>query len=100
MQRIIFLALGLFVLVQTGYAQEDSEKIIDREFSNQVQQIFGELERERIPHGLLEDYAFPFTDIKAYNGSINAATPTPNSVEILSEIHKTLQSARYSPNSE
>lgn len=46
MKRIIFLALGLFVLVQTGYAQEDSEKIIDKEFSTQVQQIFGELERE------------------------------------------------------
>lgn len=97
MQRIIFLALGLFGLVQTGYAQEDSEKIIDREFSNQGQKIFGQLERERIPHGLLEDYAFPFTDLKAYNGIINGAAPTPNSVEVLSEIHKTLQSARITP---
>lgn len=47
---------------------------------------------------MLEDYAFPFTDLKVYNGT----TPdlTPNSVEVLSEIYKTLQSARITPQTE
>src|SRR5690606_38773128 len=91
----IFLILGMFLFVQTSFAQEEPEIIIDHEYSNQIEQIFGQLERDRIPHGLLENAAFPFTNLQAYNGVRTDSTKI--SVEVLSEIYKTLLSARMTP---
>lgn len=95
MQKIIFLILGMFLFVQTSFAQEEPEIIIDHEYSNQIEQIFGQLERNRIPHGLLENAAFPFTNLQAYNGVRTDSTKI--SVEVFSEIYKTLLSARMTP---
>jgi hypothetical protein len=30
--------------------------------------IFGSLEKSRVPYGLLQDYAFDFTDLGNFNG--------------------------------
>lgn len=90
---ILFLALGF--LVQIGFAQKDPNSFVNRQYAEQAHAIFGKLERDRIPYGLLDDYAFPFTDLKAYNGTLTDSTKID--VNVYGEIYKTLHAARMTP---
>ena len=67
MKNTIFLItflLGVFI-----YAQEDHREI-NTEFKELMDTTFESLEKDRVPHGLLKDYAFEFTELTAYNGTI------------------------------
>ncbi len=43
---------------------------VDNNYRTYVNQVFGALEANRVPTGLLADYGFDFTDPKIYNGSV------------------------------
>src|SRR5690554_4601485 len=51
------------------FAQEDYSEI-NTDFADQINHVFEYVEKERVPHGLLQDYAFEFTELSAYNGTI------------------------------
>lgn len=79
---LLALVLGIFM-----QAQEDTRDI-NTGFATQINHVFEHLEKDRVPHGLLKDYAFEFTELTAYNGTI---TDT-NAVHVGSyqEIYSTL----------
>lgn len=92
MKRIYFLLTVLLWCSHLSFGQQNQKDlIINRELGQQMEKTFGRLERQRIPHGLLGDAAFPFADLKRYDGNSSEA---PMSVDVFGEIYKTLQSAR------
>lgn len=93
-RKIALLALWLLCL--PVYAQNDPEKVIEDGYAQEIEKIFGQLELNRVPHGLLYNAAFPYADLEAYNGTITDSTQM--SVDVLSSIYKTLQSSRVAAN--
>jgi len=69
---------------------------VDTSFNSQMNFIFGNLDKSRVPFGLLKDYAFEFTDLKAYDGT-NMADSTLLDRGLFYEIYKTLVMARVTP---
>ena len=56
---ILLILLSNFVNAQTA---------INTSFSDRMNYIFQQIEKSRIPNGLLLDYAMEFADLKSYNG--------------------------------
>jgi hypothetical protein len=59
------LAIATFILLflihpKTSSAQDE----IDTSFNNRVNYVFGVLEKNRVPNGMLLDYAMEFTDLR------------------------------------
>jgi hypothetical protein len=85
--KIYFL---LFSIV--SMAQQE----VNTEFAAKMDLAFQALEKNRVPHGLLKDYAFEFTELSAYNGVVtdtNYVTPV-----CIKQIYNTLLMARIHAN--
>ena len=65
-QKIIkllaFLILGATSFTAYGQAETNNE------FTDRMNYVFSYLEKNRVPNGLLLDYAMEFADLKSYNG--------------------------------
>lgn len=90
----LLLLLGLF---STGlsYAQTEDPKEEWREikpYSENVQ-LFGSLEREKIPFGILSNYSIETTNLRVYDGKHEADSIVMDR-DVLSEIYRTLQMGR------
>lgn len=62
-QKIVGILL-LFAISFSSFAQDE----VDTTYITQMNNIFGSLEKSRVPYGLLQDYAFDFTDLGNFNG--------------------------------
>ena len=63
--RKFFYAFLLTLIFNFSHAQTD----INSSFSNRMNYIFQQLEKNRVPNGLLLDYAMEFTNLSNFNGS-------------------------------
>lgn len=70
---------------------------LDNNYRNYVNQVFGALEVNRVPTGLLTDYGFDFTDPKIYNGSV-LVDSTLMEQGIYSDLYKTIYTSRFNNN--
>ncbi len=61
-------------------------------FAQQMATMFGTLERNRVPHGLLLDLAMEFTNVPAFNGTLSDSTYVRP--KALKEIYNTLLMSR------
>jgi hypothetical protein len=61
---------------------------INTEFIDRMNYIFGPLEKNRVPNGLLLDYSMEFTDLKNYNGILTDTNKV--SAGILRDIYSTV----------
>jgi len=85
MKKIYLLLLtNLFFL--SLWAQGGKE--IDSEWKHQINTVFQNLEMERVPHGVLLDYAMEFTDITGYGGELRDGNKVD--MDIFNNIHKML----------
>ena len=66
---------------------------IDVNYRNYVNQVFGALETNRVPTGLLLDYAFDFSDPKIYNGTL-LEDSTLMEPALYSDLYKTIYTSR------
>lgn len=80
-KRLLFLLLSFFAL--RSYAQTENMG----EFSQRMAQPFMALERDRIPHGILLDYAWGLTDMEQFN---NSERSQEMDIHIYSSIYKEL----------
>ena len=60
----IWSLIILCVLTLSALAQDE----INTEFINRINYVFSPVEKNRVPNGLLLDYAMEFADVKSYNG--------------------------------
>ncbi len=69
----------------------------DNNYRTYVNQVFGALEANRVPTGLLADYGFDFTDPKIYNGSIPSVLVDSTLMEqgIYSDLYKTIFTSKF-----
>lgn len=67
---------------------------MDNNYRTYVNNVFGTLEANRVPTGLLLDYGFDFTDPKIYNGTV-LHDSTLMEQGIYSELYKTIYSSRF-----
>lgn len=96
--RNYFLLLCCFMFSITTFAQSSipvppgfsEETNID--FKNQMNNIFGTLEKNRVPHAILLDYGMEFTNVPAYNGVLTDSTYADMGTMKL--IYKTLLTSR------
>ncbi|MDR6968232.1 pimeloyl-ACP methyl ester carboxylesterase [Flavobacterium arsenatis] len=94
MKKISTLLCVLYAILGHSQQQTNSTQAIIRpihinnEWKNQVNPIFQGLDKTRVPHGILNDYAMEFTNVPAYNGTLTDSTfIDPN---VLGSIYKTL----------
>lgn len=62
--------LLLFACLWAGMGMYAQEIEVDHEFGNQLAHPFLQLERDRIPGGVLLDYSLGLTDLKLYDGTL------------------------------
>lgn len=87
MKKITAL-LTIFLISLGGYAQDE----VNTSFASQMNTIFGQLDKTRIPHAILLDYGMEFTNVPAYNGTLTDSTYS--SATSIKQIYKTLLSSR------
>ena len=61
---------GLLCLCSMLAMHAQQDRHINYEFENQRSQMFAGLNKESVPHGILLDYAYDFTNVELFNGTI------------------------------
>ena len=90
---VLLCSTGLFAQTYTPPSFAE----VDNNYRNYVNQVFGALEPNRVPTGLLADYGFDFTDPKIYNGTV-LVDSTLMEQGIYSELYKTIFTSRFNNN--
>ena len=96
----LFQLILLLCAIGTAKAQTftpPSFADVDNNYRTYVNNVFGALESNRIPTGLLADYGFDFTDPKIYNGSV-LVDSTLMEQGIYSELYKTIFTSKFNSN--
>ena len=62
---VIFLFFSVFALAQ---------KEINSNYTTQINVLFSDLDRTRVPHGILLDFGMEYTNVSAYNGTLTDST--------------------------
>jgi hypothetical protein len=91
MKRITFL-LCFVLLSKLTFAQQQ----INTTFANQMNTLFGQLDKNKIPDGILLDYGMEFTNLDEFNGVLS--TNNYVTIKSLEEIYKTLLTSKISNN--
>lgn len=92
-KRILYTFVLLFIFQFTTRAQTD----INTSFSDRMNYIFQQLEKNRVPNGLLLDYAMEFTNLSNFNGTVLTDSNKVMTSEFW-EIYNTLYLSRIHPN--
>lgn len=94
MKKLLFM-LSLFSTglsyAQTGEPKEEWREIIEP-FTENVR-LFGNLERDKIPYGILSNYSIETANLAIYDGKHEADSIVMDR-DVLSEIYRTLQMGR------
>lgn len=79
-------------------ANAQETRNVQREFTEQAAFPFQQLERQRVPHGILENYALALTEITLYDGVVRDTNSID--IQVFSDLFRELHSARIHPSSE
>ena len=72
MKKLLYI-IALFLIPFSGFSQIFSPPpyaTIDTNYRSYVNQVFGQLEANRVSTGLLMDYSLDFTEAKIYDGTV------------------------------
>ncbi|WP_289023768.1 T9SS type A sorting domain-containing protein [uncultured Salegentibacter sp.] len=61
----------LIVLFSIFYMEDVSSQTVNTTVASEINDVFSQLDKNRIPHDLLLDYGIEFIDITQYDGSLN-----------------------------
>lgn len=73
-----------------------AQQVNNTEFKTKTLQVFQNLDKNRVPHGILLDFGMEFTNLQAFNGTLTDSTYT--TTQKLSDIYKTLLMCRVKSN--
>ncbi|CAN1546166.1 hypothetical protein MCETHM1_01965 [Flavobacteriaceae bacterium] len=65
-----------------------AQQVNNTEFKTKTLQVFQNLDKNRIPHGILLDFGMEFTNLQAFNGTLTDSTYTTS--QTVNDIYKTL----------
>jgi|688.fasta_scaffold43719_3 hypothetical protein len=83
----LFKILFLFLAINAIAQQE-----VNTSFATQMNNMFSPLDKNRVPHGILLDFAMEFTNVPAFNGTLSDSTYV--NPKVLKEIYHTLLMGR------
>jgi hypothetical protein len=95
--RMLLCSISVFLLFSTKTSAQYivGGKEVDTSFNTSMNHIFGNLDKTKIPFGLLLDYAMEFTNLENFNGlTLTDSNKIDNN--ILRQIYTTLATARIS----
>jgi len=69
--KIISLQLRCIILWVLCISFNTNAQTINTEWATKINQTFAGVDKSRVPHSLLKDYAMEFTDLSMYNGTLN-----------------------------
>ncbi|MFY0484115.1 hypothetical protein ACI6PS_16090, partial [Flavobacterium sp. PLA-1-15] len=69
-----------------------SQQTFNTEFKTKTLQVYQNLDKNRVPHGILLDFGMEFTNLLAFNGTLTDSTYTTS--QTMSNIYKTLLMCR------
>lgn len=93
MNKKITLSLLLALLSCFSFAQQTS----NTEFKNSTLQVFQNLDKSKVPYGILLDYGMEFTNIQAFDGVLRDTTITDS--QTITDVYKTLLMSRVTESS-
>lgn len=73
-----------------------AQQVNNTEFKTKTVQVFQNLDKNRVPHGILLDFGMEFTNLQAFNGTLTDSTYTNS--QTMSDIYKTLLMCRVRSN--
>ncbi|CAM4086855.1 Secretion system C-terminal sorting domain-containing protein [Flavobacterium branchiophilum] len=73
-----------------------AQQVNNTEFKTKTLQVFQNLDKNRVPHGILLDFGMEFTNLQAFNGTLTDSTYTNS--QTMSDIYKTLLMCRVRSN--
>src|SRR5690606_33396302 len=82
------------ILCLSAFSQREDE--IDILWQHQINRVFQHMDLERVPHGVLLDYAMEFTDVSAY-GPGELYDSNRVDIDVFSNIYKTLYMGMTAP---
>lgn len=83
------ILINFLLLVSVSvFAQQE----INTSFANQMDYMFGSLDKNKITHGILLDSGMEFTNVPAFNGTLTDSTYTD--LTTLKQIYNTLLTSR------
>ncbi|MFY7939017.1 MAG: hypothetical protein ACOVOQ_16680 [Flavobacterium sp.] len=71
MKKSLYFLIS-FLVFNLASAQQE----INTSFKTQMNTTFGNLDKNRVPHGILLDYGMEFTNVPQYNGTLTDSTYT------------------------
>jgi hypothetical protein len=86
--------LSLFFAMLSYFSVAQQQ--INTEFKTKTLQVFQNLDKNRVPHGILLDFGMEFTNLQAFNGTLTDSTYTNS--QTMSDIYKTLLMCRVRSN--
>ena len=95
MKKITFCKSLLLLLLPFSQLIVNAQSV-NTEWATKVNQAFSGIDKNRIPHSLLKDYAMEFTDLTAYNGVLTDTNYVSKGT--LTSIYNTLLMARVQTN--
>lgn len=84
MKKSFFMLFMACFAISITFAQKD----INKNWATEINKVFKGLDKAKVPHGILLDYAMEFINVPAYNGSITPKNHTD--ANIMGNIYKTL----------
>lgn len=69
-----------------------AQQVTNTEFKTKTLQVYQNLDKNKVPHGILLDFGMEFTNLKAFNGVLTDSTYTNS--QTVSDIYKTLLMSR------
>ena len=94
--QLILLSLAINIIKAQTFTPP-AFAVADSNFRTYINSVFGALESNRVPTGLLVDYGFDFAEPKIYNGSV-LVDSTLMEQGIYSELYKTIFTNNFNSN--
>lgn len=88
--HILFMGMLLLCLNSSAFAQIDTNKI----FASQMNAVFANLEKNRVPYGILRDYGMEFTNLELFKGTAPLADSNATTPSNFWEVYNTLYMSR------
>jgi hypothetical protein len=71
-----------------------SQTEIDTSFRTQMAYVFANVDKSKVPYGLLRDYAMEFTNLEYFNGTTALADSNQVNADVFWQVYNTLVTAR------
>jgi hypothetical protein len=94
--KIFSLYYKYYLVIALAFCSSVKAQTVNTEWATKINQTFVGIDKNKVPHSLLRDYAMEFTNLAAYNGVLTDTSYVSKGT--LTSIYNTLLMARVKTN--